>query len=167
MKKAEEYRPDLILMDIMLGGEIDGIEVAKQTQSSLEIPIVFATGYDDQTILDRAKLLNPAGYILKPYNARQIGVTIEMALYVAKVEKKRRRAEKSLIESENLYRSLFKGMLNCFAYCQMLFEDGRPQDFIYLAVNDAFGLQTGLKDVVGRKATEVIPGIREADPQLF
>jgi light-regulated signal transduction histidine kinase (bacteriophytochrome) len=49
----------------------------------------------------------------------------------------------------------------------MLFEDGKPKDFIYLAVNDAFESQTGLKNVVGRKVTEVIPGIREADPQLF
>lgn len=69
--------------------------------------------------------------------------------------------------SEDLYRSLFENMLNGFAYCRMLFNDGIPQDFIYLAVNDAFMSQTGLKDVVGRKVTEVIPGIRETDPQLF
>jgi PAS domain S-box-containing protein len=75
--------------------------------------------------------------------------------------------DKSLRESEARYRSLFENMLNGFAYCQMLFEDGKPVDFIYLAVNDAFDSQTGLKDVVGRKVSEVIPGIREADPQLF
>ena len=70
-------------------------------------------------------------------------------------------------DSEDLYRSLFENMLNGFAYCRMLFNDGIPQDFIYLAVNNAFMSQTGLKDVVGRKVTEVIPGIRESDPQLF
>jgi len=75
--------------------------------------------------------------------------------------------DKTLRESEARYRSLFENMLNGFAYCRMLFEDGKPMDFIYLAVNDAFEAQTGLKNVVGRKVSEVIPGIREADPQLF
>jgi len=79
----------------------------------------------------------------------------------------RKRADEALRESEKLYRSLFENMLNGFAYCQMLFENGIPQDYIYLAVNDAFESQTGLKDVVGRKVTEIIPGIRSADPQLF
>jgi two-component system, NtrC family, sensor kinase len=70
-------------------------------------------------------------------------------------------------ETEHLYRSLFENMLNGFAYCRMLFEDGRPLDFVYLAVNPAFELHTGLRNVVGRRVTEVIPGIREADPKLF
>ncbi len=79
----------------------------------------------------------------------------------------RKRAEMTLLESEKLYRSLFENMMNGFAYCRMLFENGKPQDFIYLAVNDAFERQTGLKDVVGRKVTEVIPGIRDKDLELF
>jgi PAS domain S-box-containing protein len=79
----------------------------------------------------------------------------------------RKRAEMELLESERLYHSLFENMMNGFAYCRMLFEEGIPQDFIYLAVNDAFEWQTGLKDVVGRKVTEVIPGIRDRDPELF
>ncbi len=74
---------------------------------------------------------------------------------------------KGLKESEEMYRSLFEHMLNGFAYCRMLFEHGQPQDFIYLSVNDAFEALTGLRGVVGKKVTEVIPGIREADPGLF
>jgi PAS domain S-box-containing protein len=70
-------------------------------------------------------------------------------------------------ESEQLYRSLFDNMLNGFAYCRMLFMEDQPQDFIYLAVNDAFTKLTRLKDVVGKKVTEVIPGIRESDSELF
>ncbi|MBF0527966.1 MAG: PAS domain S-box protein [Deltaproteobacteria bacterium] len=79
----------------------------------------------------------------------------------------RKQTEEALRESEKLYRSLFEHMLNGFAYCRMLFEDGKPQDFTYLAVNNAFESQTGLKDVVGKRVTEVIPGIREADPWLL
>src|SRR6266704_2818518 len=67
----------------------------------------------------------------------------------------RRRAEEALRESERLYRSLFENMLNGLAYCRMLFEDGEPQDFVYLAVNDKFEAQTGLRDVIGRRVTEV------------
>ena len=79
----------------------------------------------------------------------------------------RKQMEAALHESENLYRSLFENMLNGFAYCQMLFEDDQPQDFIYLKVNSAFEALTGLKDVVGKRVSEVIPGIRESDPELF
>jgi len=78
-----------------------------------------------------------------------------------------RRAEAALHESEKLYRSLFENMLNGFAYCQMIFEQEQPQDFIYLSVNAAFETLTGLKDVAGRKVSEVIPGIRQSDPGLF
>jgi len=80
---------------------------------------------------------------------------------------KRRRAEQELRESETRFRSLFESMLEGFAYCKMLFEDNQPQDFIYLDVNKAFEELTGLKDVIGKKVTEVIPGIRESDPELL
>ncbi|MBF0510350.1 MAG: PAS domain S-box protein, partial [Deltaproteobacteria bacterium] len=104
LEMAEMYQPDLILMDIVLAGQIDGIDAAKQIRSRLGIPIVFTTGYDDQARLDRAKLLTPVSYIMKPYNDRQIRVTIEMALYVGNVEKKRRQAEKSSRESDERLR---------------------------------------------------------------
>jgi PAS domain S-box-containing protein len=79
----------------------------------------------------------------------------------------RKRAEETLRESEKRFRSLFENMLNGFAYCQMLFEQERPSDFIYLEVNKAFETLTGLKNVSGKKVSEVIPGIRESDPGLF
>jgi PAS domain S-box-containing protein len=79
----------------------------------------------------------------------------------------REQTEAALQESEHLYRSLFENMLNGFSYCQMLFEDNQPQDFIYLKVNSSFETLTGLKDVVGKRVSEVIPGIRESDPELF
>jgi PAS domain S-box-containing protein len=79
----------------------------------------------------------------------------------------RQTAEEKLKRSEELYRSLFKNMLNGFAYCQMLAEEGRPLDFIYLAVNDSFERLTGLKNVQGKRVSEVIPGIQTSDPGLL
>ncbi len=80
----------------------------------------------------------------------------------------RRRAEDALRESETRYRLLFQNMLDGFAYCRMIFDErGRPDDFVYLDVNGAFGALTGLGDVAGKRATEVFPGIREAHPDLL
>jgi PAS domain S-box-containing protein len=73
----------------------------------------------------------------------------------------------ALKKSEERYRGLFENMIEGFAYCRMIFENGEPHDFIYLSVNHAFETLTGLKDVVGKRVTEVIPGIREADPELI
>jgi PAS domain S-box-containing protein len=82
-------------------------------------------------------------------------------------EKTIRESELKLFRSEELFRKLFENMLNGFAYCQMLYADGYPSDFIYLDVNKAFGSLTGLKDVKGKKVSEVIPGIQKDDPQLL
>lgn len=70
-------------------------------------------------------------------------------------------------QSEERYRFLFENMREGFAYCRMLWEDGQPRDFTYLGANRAFETLTGLKNVVGKKVSEVIPGIQESDPELF
>lgn len=80
----------------------------------------------------------------------------------------RKQTEQWLRENEERYRSLFENLLNGFAYCQMLYDDaGRPCDFLYLMVNKAFETHTGLKNVPGKKVSEVIPGILETDPDLI
>jgi PAS domain S-box-containing protein len=75
--------------------------------------------------------------------------------------------EERLQESEKLYRSLFDSMLNAFQYSKMIFDQGTPVDYIYLDVNGVFESLTGLKDVIGRKVSEVLPGILQSDPELF
>ena len=79
----------------------------------------------------------------------------------------RKQSEKIIQEKEKRYHSLFDNMLNGFALCRMLYENNLPHDFIYLDVNTAFEKLTGLENVVGKKVSEVIPGIRESNPELF
>ena len=79
----------------------------------------------------------------------------------------RRKIEEALERSEKLYHSLFENMIDGYAFCQMIFENGRPHDFVYLHVNRAFEQLTGLTNVGGKRVTEVIPGIRESNPELF
>ena len=78
-----------------------------------------------------------------------------------------KQAQETLRKSEERYRSLFENMLDGYAYCRMIYEGGIPLDFVYLDVNPAFERLTGLKDVAGKRVSEVIPGIREANPELF
>ena len=76
-------------------------------------------------------------------------------------------AASALLESERHYRDLFEHMNEGFALCRMMFEDRRPVDFVYLVVNEKFTELTGLKDVAGKRASEILPGLRESDPELL
>jgi hypothetical protein len=67
----------------------------------------------------------------------------------------------------DVHADILSHMLNGVAYCRMLFKEGKPEDFVYLHTNPAFHTQTGLGNVVGKRVSEVIPGIRESDPILF
>src|SRR5215217_2444160 len=78
-----------------------------------------------------------------------------------------RNPDPNLPASDDLSRGLFEHMLEGFAYCKMIYEAGEPSDFIYLDVNRAFEQLTGLTGVRGKPVSEVIPGIRESNPELF
>ena len=80
---------------------------------------------------------------------------------------KRRRLAEAVNNSEQRFHSLFGNMMNGFAYCRMLYDGDQPADFVYLEVNRAFETLTGLKDVVGKRVSEVIPGILETNEVLF
>ncbi|MBD2465061.1 response regulator [Oscillatoria sp. FACHB-1407] len=78
--KAAELQPDLILMDIRLETEMDGIQAAAHIWRDFQIPFIYATGYSDRSTLERAKVTNPFGYILKPIEERELYVAVETAL---------------------------------------------------------------------------------------
>ncbi|MFA4848839.1 MAG: response regulator [Methanoregula sp.] len=83
---AGEHNPDLILMDISLAGTMDGITAGREIRSRWGIPIIYVTAFATQAIIDRAKKTSPSGYILKPFNERQIQTAIEIALYNSHLE---------------------------------------------------------------------------------
>jgi PAS domain S-box-containing protein len=93
---AEETCPDLVLMDIKLEGNVDGIEAARQIRNRFQIPVVYLTAYTNEETLNRAKLTEPYGYILKPFEARDLATTIEVALYKHQMEKQLREREQWL-----------------------------------------------------------------------
>jgi len=109
VESVKEKAPDLVLMDIVLKGEMDGIEAAETIGPQFEVPVIFITAYADRERLERAKLTMPFGYILKPFRDRDLKITIEMALYVAKVEAERRQAEESLREHQKLITLALEG----------------------------------------------------------
>ena len=78
---AGRLNPDLILMDIVLRGKISGIETAEKIRTLYDLPVVYLTAYADESTLERAKVTEPFGYILKPFSDRELHSTIEMALY--------------------------------------------------------------------------------------
>jgi len=93
IKKAEETHPDLILMDIKLKGEMDGVEAAEKIRERFDIPVVYLTAYADDKTLQRAKITEPFGYILKPFEEKELHSTIEMALYKNKMERELKERE--------------------------------------------------------------------------
>jgi signal transduction histidine kinase len=96
---AEELQPDLVLMDIHLQGEIDGVEAATELSQRHDIPVIFLTAFDDAATLERAKQAEPYGYLLKPFEMRNVRTTLEMAAHKHQAIVERRRAEARLAEA--------------------------------------------------------------------
>ncbi len=81
INSAQQHRPDLVLMDIMLEGEKDGIQAAEEMRKSFNIPVVFLTAHADEKTLERAKVTQPYGYIIKPFKEIDLRTTIEISLH--------------------------------------------------------------------------------------
>src|SRR5919106_4222509 len=97
LERVRELKPDVVLMDIHIEGELDGIETAARLPEDLQIPVVYLTAYSEEATLARARATRPYGYLLKPFAERELHATIQMVL-------ERRAAEVALRESEERLR---------------------------------------------------------------
>jgi len=100
LERFGELKPDLILMDIKIKGDLDGVETAHLVHERHRIPVVLLTAFTDDETIARAKITQPFGYIIKPFEERELRISIEIALYRALMERR-------LMESEERYRNLF------------------------------------------------------------
>ena len=140
--KAAELHPDLVLMDIGLKGEIDGIEAATQIRAQFDLPVIFLTAFANQSTLERAREAEPFGYILKPFEENDLTIAIEMALYKHSIEYKLR-------ESENKFRNVIEHASDAIAL-----NDSQGN---IIEWNPSMEAITGLKrsEVLGQSAAEV------------
>lgn len=102
LESSRNLMPDLILLDIHLKGSMDGIRVAEKIKEDMQIPIIYLTAYADPDIIERAKVTEPYGYIVKPFDERELHSSIEIALYKHKMENK-------VIGDRDRYKSIVEG----------------------------------------------------------
>ncbi|MFQ6110218.1 MAG: response regulator, partial [Candidatus Aminicenantales bacterium] len=128
LRETERNKPDLILMDIKLKGEMDGVELSRCIRERFDIPIVYVTAIADKLTLQRAKVTEPFGYVHKPVDEKELFISVEMALF-------RSALEKELKRNEERYRIIFDGSRDAIFISA---EDAR-----FVEVNEAAAVLTG------------------------
>ncbi|MDH5506623.1 MAG: diguanylate cyclase [Anaerolineae bacterium] len=145
LERVSVGRPDLVLMDIVLKGPLDGIQTAARIRDDFDIPVIYLTANADEKTLDRAKVTEPYGYLIKPFEERELHTTIEMALYKHSMEKKLRESQQWFSTTLN---SVTEGVIatdvNGFVtYMNQIAEDltgWRQDDAVSLELNQVFNL---------------------------
>lgn len=142
IQQAIEHRPDLILMDIMLKGNKNGIDAANEIKDMLKIPIIFLTAYSDLKLIEEAKNTEPYAFIVKPFQDKQVIASIEMALSRSQIEKK-------LFRSEEIYHTLIDNIQDGL----FLIQDGKLK-----FVNEAFSRIPGytVDEVLGMEFQDFV-----------
>jgi DNA-binding NarL/FixJ family response regulator len=120
--KATEIRPDLVLMDIVLKGAVDGIDAAEKIRAIVNIPVVYLTAHADESTLRRAKTTGPFGYIVKPFRERDLHIAIELALYRSKMEVEKNHLVLRLQEALAKIKTL-SGLLPICSSCKKIRDD--------------------------------------------
>jgi signal transduction histidine kinase/CheY-like chemotaxis protein len=163
LEKAIALIPDLMLVDVMMpimSGDAM-TRAIRQYDELKDVPIIILTAKADDQLRVQMLQENVQDYINKPFEVEELLARVDNLLTA------RRQSAEKLHSLGLQYEHLFENMMEGFAYCKMIFEDGQPKDWQYLAINSAFEKLTGLKDVVGRRVTEIFPNIIEADPKVF
>jgi PAS domain S-box-containing protein len=148
LEKADETRPDLVLMDIVLNGKMDGIETARRIRERFDIPVIYLTGSADDKTLKRAKPTDPFGYVLKPFREQELYTAIELALYKCRIENRVRQRE-----------AWFKTTLRCIGDGVIATDTGREVTYI----NPVAELLTGWeeREVLGKPLATILHLIDE------
>ncbi|MFN2396888.1 MAG: response regulator, partial [Bacteroidales bacterium] len=154
IEEIEENRPDLILMDIMLKGQMSGIEAANHIKERFGIPLIFLTAYADDNTLSKAKITEPYGYIIKPFKEKELQTTIEMALYKHEkdeVVKKERDLYHSIIENKESKDSIFVRAdyrLNKINFDDIFYVEAL-KDYVVINTSDnSYTTHTTMKEMV-------------------
>ena len=150
VEKAGEHRPDLILMDIILKGEMDGIDACEALKEKYDIPVIYLTAHADVATLERAKLTDPFGYILKPFVNRELQTGIDMALYKHSMGIKLKESERWLA---TILKNIADGVIATDAESKIKF------------LNPVAELITGWKqtEALGKDSSEVFKIVNEDD----
>jgi diguanylate cyclase (GGDEF)-like protein/PAS domain S-box-containing protein len=148
VRKAEESQPDLVLMDIRLKGNMDGVETADIMRRKFNIPVVYLTAYADNHTLQRAKITEPFGYILKPFEERELHTCIEVALYKHQMEHKLRESQQWLVTT-----------LRCLGDAVMATDAGRSVKFLNPVAEELTGWKQD--EAIHKNLTEVFKILTE------
>ena len=88
LPKISECKPDLVLIDIIIKGSMNGLEVAQRIKDEFDLPFIYLTSHSDKGTMQKAKLTEPFAYLMKPFDSKELNYSIEIALYKHKMEKK-------------------------------------------------------------------------------
>jgi two-component system, response regulator PdtaR len=122
IEQAGSLLPDVILMDITLQGDMDGVEAADRIKTQFEIPVIYLTAHADNGTVNRAKESEPYSYLLKPFRERELNIAIELALYKHKMEQERKNLTKKLQDALAQVRTL-SGILPICSSCKKIRDD--------------------------------------------
>lgn len=154
IRKAAEHRPDLVLMDVRLRGEMDGVTAAHTIQMQLETPVIYLTAHADEEILTRAKLTEPVGYIIKPFEERELRTAVELALYKSEVDRLLRAKTYQL---HQVVRSVPEGILLLDANLNIVLANAKAQAFLQVLTDSSDGKKLSHLDGVSMESILVSP----------
>ncbi len=160
---AESLRPDLVLMDIQLAGDMDGIQAAEQIRK-FRIPLVFVSGYCDSPVLQRAQLTEPYGYVLKPYRTSDLKISVELSLQRYRAEQEREQLVKRFHEVLASVKTL-TGRLSICCYCKKIKDEAGnwPDVETYLTKHSHASFTHGMCPECFAQVKKRIEAVEEVD----